>query len=124
MKGDILGYLDVSMDSEGEFGHTVTLVQFAVRYIEKIYKEKFSGQSSLKADVLLKTSPKIRMLSSRERQVIRLMVEGQTESEIATTLEVSCETVKTYRKKIYKKLGVNKKSECLKKARELRLFDE
>lgn len=39
-------------------------------------------------------------------------------------MKISCETVKTHRKKIYRKLGVNKKSDCLKKARELGLLDE
>lgn len=62
-------------------------------------------------------------MSPREREVFRLMAEGHTVSEIAKEICVSSETVKTHRERIYKKLGVNKKSDSLKKARELGLLD-
>lgn len=121
--GDIVGYFDVSMDTEDELGHTVTLVQFAVNYIEKMFEEKYSEKLLYKENVLFETIHKFGLLSPRERQIISLIGEGQTESEIAATIEISRETVKTHREKIYKKLGVNKKSDCLKKARELELLD-
>ncbi|MCL4441481.1 MAG: helix-turn-helix transcriptional regulator, partial [Firmicutes bacterium] len=72
---------------------------------------------------MLEALNKLGSLSPRESQVIRLMAEGQTASEIAGTMGISSETVKTHRKKIYKKLGVNKKSDYLRKARELGLLD-
>ncbi|ADG81432.1 transcriptional regulator, LuxR family [Thermincola potens JR] len=123
--GDIIGYLDVSMDSEEELGHTLALVQLAVKYIEEKMGEKQLSDESLKgADILLDNPFKLRILSIREREVIRLMAGGQTISEIAKAMRISQETVKTYCKRIYKKLGVNRKSDCLKKARELRLLDE
>ncbi|MEW6448789.1 MAG: LuxR C-terminal-related transcriptional regulator [Bacillota bacterium] len=66
----------------------------------------------------------LKSLSHREKEVVRLMAEGQTITEIAREINISCETVKTHRENIYRKLGVTKKSNCLKKARELGFFEE
>ena len=46
-------------------------------------------------------------LSSRELEIIVLMKQGLATSEIATALFLSEETVKTHRKNIYFKLGIN-----------------
>lgn len=45
-------------------------------------------------------------LSSRETEVLRLIVEGQTNPEIAAALCVSRNTVKTHVRNILNKLGV------------------
>ena len=45
-------------------------------------------------------------LSSRERQVLQLVVEGRTSAEIARTVHLSAKTVETYRSRLMKKLGV------------------
>ncbi|MHB9094993.1 MAG: response regulator transcription factor [Eubacteriales bacterium] len=123
--GDIIGCLDISTDSEDELGPAPVSLQLAVKYVEaKMYAEKLLAEVTPKTSILPETLNKFGTLSPRERQVIRLMAEGQTASEVAETMEIGCETVKTHREKIYKKLGVNKKSDCLKKARELGLLDE
>jgi DNA-binding NarL/FixJ family response regulator len=46
-------------------------------------------------------------LSPRELQVLRLVAEGKTSKEIATLLELGLQTVRSYRKTMMKKLGVN-----------------
>jgi DNA-binding NarL/FixJ family response regulator len=46
-------------------------------------------------------------LSEREIEIIRLVVNGNTSSEIADQLFLSEHTVKTHRKNIFKKLGIN-----------------
>jgi NarL family two-component system response regulator LiaR len=46
-------------------------------------------------------------LSSRELEVLKLLVEGHTNSAIATTLHLSLSTVKTYVRSIMNKLGGN-----------------
>jgi DNA-binding NarL/FixJ family response regulator len=46
-------------------------------------------------------------LSPREVQVLRLVAEGKTSKEIATMLDLSEQTVRSYRKTMMKKLGVN-----------------
>ena len=46
-------------------------------------------------------------LSPREVQVLRLVAEGKTSKEIAVTLDLKELTVRSYRKTLMKKLGVN-----------------
>jgi len=46
-------------------------------------------------------------LSPREVQVLRLVAEGKTSKEIATVLDLKEQTVRSYRKTMMKKLGVN-----------------
>jgi DNA-binding NarL/FixJ family response regulator len=45
-------------------------------------------------------------LSSRERQVLQLVVEGKSSAEIASIVHLSPKTVETYRSRLMKKLGV------------------
>jgi DNA-binding NarL/FixJ family response regulator len=46
-------------------------------------------------------------LSPREQQVLRLISSGKTSKEIAVLLDLSEQTVRSYRKTLMKKLGVN-----------------
>ena len=46
-------------------------------------------------------------LSSRERQVLQLVVEGKSSAEIAARIHLSPKTVDTYRSRLMKKLGVS-----------------
>jgi two-component system, NarL family, response regulator LiaR len=46
-------------------------------------------------------------LSAREMQVLRLLVEGYSNPEIATSLCISISTVKTHVRNIMNKFGVN-----------------
>jgi len=60
-------------------------------------------------------------LTKRETEILRLMSDGCTYTEIGKTLRISAETSKTHIRNIYKKLKVNKKSNALDKARMDRL---
>ena len=46
-------------------------------------------------------------LAPRELQVLRLVAEGKTSKEIAVLLDLGLQTVRSYRKTMMKKLGVN-----------------
>jgi DNA-binding NarL/FixJ family response regulator len=46
-------------------------------------------------------------LSPRELQVLRMVAEGKTSKEIAVLLDLGLQTVRSYRKTMMKKLGVN-----------------
>jgi len=52
------------------------------------------------------TSP-VQGLSPRELQVLRLVAEGKTSKEIAVMLDLGLQTVRSYRKTMMKKIGVN-----------------
>ena len=46
-------------------------------------------------------------LSPRELQVLRLVAEGKTSKDIAVLLDLGLQTIRSYRKTMMKKLGVN-----------------
>jgi two-component system nitrate/nitrite response regulator NarL len=49
----------------------------------------------------------INLLSIREKEVLRFLVEGKTNKEIASGLGISLATIKTHRSTIMRKLGVH-----------------
>jgi len=55
-------------------------------------------------------------LSEREKQVLRLIGEGQTTQEIADALGISVSTVQTHRTHIMEKLNLHRRSELMKYA--------
>ena len=123
--GDIVSYLDVSMNSEEELGHTLALVQSAVVCIEqKMHIEKLLGEMTPKKIASPETLSRFETLSRREREVFRLMAGGETIPKIAKTINVSLNTAKTYQKGVYKKLKIKNKIDCSNKARRLGILDE
>ena len=68
------------------------------------------------------TQPLVEPLSERELDVLQLLVEGRTYREIAQTLCVSVNTVKTHLSSIYGKLGVHNRREAAAKVKELHLL--
>ena len=68
------------------------------------------------------THPMVEALSSRERDVLRLLATELNGPEIARELVVSLNTVRTHTKNLYMKLGVNSRQAALRRARELDLL--
>jgi LuxR family maltose regulon positive regulatory protein len=64
----------------------------------------------------------IEVLSSRERDVLRLLATDLNGPEIARELVVSLNTVRTHTKNLYMKLGVNSRRAALSRAHELDLL--
>lgn len=52
-------------------------------------------------------------LTTREKEILKLLVEGMSSTEIGMELNISTETVKTHRKNMLKKLSFNKVSELV-----------
>ncbi|GAB6274916.1 MAG: hypothetical protein STSR0004_17810 [Peptococcaceae bacterium] len=52
-------------------------------------------------------------LTPREKEIIQLVTDGHTSRQIASLLCLSIYTVKTHRKAIYHKLGVNSLAELI-----------
>lgn len=61
-------------------------------------------------------------ITRRQREILKLIPKGMTNQEIADELGVSRRTVETHRYKMMENLGVNNKSELLKRAVELGLI--
>ncbi len=51
-------------------------------------------------------------LTEREKEVLRLVCDGLTNGEIATSLHVSRETVKSELKRIFRKIGVANRTQA------------
>ena len=61
-------------------------------------------------------------ITKREHAVLERMAEGESNKEIAKTLHVSPNTVKTHVARLYEKLQVNQRVQAVQKAKELRLI--
>ena len=61
---------------------------------------------ALEAFTQVKVSDPLSLLSPRERQIILMVVEGQSSAAIGTALHLSPKTVATYRSRLMKKLQV------------------
>jgi LuxR family transcriptional regulator, maltose regulon positive regulatory protein len=77
----------------------------------------------------ISTIPKFRQnltepLTEREQEVLYYISENYSNKELASTLFVSLDTVKTHLRHIYGKLGVNSRKEAVRRARELSLLRE
>mgnify|MGYP001554586929 CR=1 FL=1 len=53
------------------------------------------------------------IFSNREKEIVHLIMNGESYKEIAQSLFISINTVKTHLKNIYKKAGVNNKKELI-----------
>lgn len=62
-------------------------------------------------------------LSEREIEVLRLVAKGFSVQEVGEMLSLSSNTVKTYVRRVYKKLSVNSRTEAVYEARVMGLLD-
>jgi DNA-binding CsgD family transcriptional regulator len=73
--------------------------------------EKYLNSSQAGIDQVMQ------LLSGREKQVFRLVVDGHTSEEIAACLFISVNTVNTHRRNILKKSGARNTAELLRPGR-------
>ncbi|MFJ7075681.1 LuxR C-terminal-related transcriptional regulator [Streptomyces sp. NPDC098781] len=64
----------------------------------------------------------VEQLSGREHDVLERLAQMMSTEDIAADLYVSVNTVKTHLKSVYRKLAVNRRSDAVRRARELRLL--
>lgn len=89
----------------------------------------FVGRSLRNKEPMLQQAPQQAVvvqgndiLSEREQEVLALIAKGHSNKEIAAQLFVSENTVKKHINNIYSKLGVNRRTQALSKARELHIL--
>lgn len=97
-------------------------------------RQAIQGESSLDHQLTLRllrrltgeslrlAQPSAEQLTARERQVLQLLMQGQTNREIACTLTVSVGTVKSHIEHILNKLGVADRTQAAVRAVELGLI--
>ncbi|MCD4719718.1 MAG: response regulator transcription factor [Desulfobacula sp.] len=100
--------------------------------IRSAHKGEYFLSSKIKADVIdsylknKKKEPIVRgydLLSEREQQIFRLVVEGKSTKEIADLLFVSPKTIEKHRSNVMNKLGVHGRLELLKYAIKIGVVD-
>jgi DNA-binding CsgD family transcriptional regulator len=62
-------------------------------------------------------------LSQREMEILELMARGHTNQQIADALFISLNTVKTHASNLFAKLDVRRRTQAVRRARELQLLD-
>ena len=75
-----------------------------------------------KDDTTTHSQPLIEPLSKRELEVLALIAEGLSNREIGERLFLALTTVKGHNRRIYGKLGVQRRTEAVARARELGLL--
>ncbi len=104
LKAGASGYL-LKESAGQEVVEAVRAVHDGRRYLSQRIKETVIDDYIQQRKTVSAKSP-FEMLSSREREVIQLVVEGKTSADIARTLFISPKTVETYRSRLMQKLGV------------------
>jgi two-component system, NarL family, response regulator LiaR len=62
-------------------------------------------------------------ITPREHEILRVIAEGLSNREIGERLHVSENTVKTHSSRLFAKLGVSRRVQAVRKAKELRLIE-
>ena len=98
----------------------IFLIIFIVYSSKKLYQQERKNTWNIieqyrKNSFVLKSTlnGKVSLLSVREREIFRLIIESNSNKEIANKLNISIGTVKNHITSIYKKLDVNKRIDIL-----------
>ena len=97
LKAGALGYV-VKRSAAKDVVDAIRAVHAGQRYISPLVADAVAGDTG-KEDRLAR-------LSAREREVLQLLAEGRTGTEIAQRLSLSPKTVETYRARLVEKLGI------------------
>ncbi|MDI6852896.1 MAG: response regulator transcription factor [Deltaproteobacteria bacterium] len=113
LKAGASGYLLKDCAFE-ELSHAIRLVMANKTYLSPgvsdiVIKDYVQGLST-------PGSSAFSVLTAREREVLQLMAEGKTTSQIAEHLHISVKTVETHRQQVMHKLGIHSIAELTKYA--------
>jgi DNA-binding NarL/FixJ family response regulator len=86
--------------------NAVRTVHAGQRYLSQKISDKVIDNYVRQREAAETTSP-LALLSPRERQILQLVVEGESSAEIASALSLSRKTVETYRSRLTRKLGIS-----------------
>ena len=100
LRSGALGYV-VKRSAGKDVVDAIRSVHAGQRYISPLVAEAVVEQ-----DLPAAKEDRLARLSTREREVLQLLAEGRTGSEIAERLSLSPKTVETYRARLVEKLGI------------------
>lgn len=105
---------DGSFQAAWAAGQSMTIQQVIVCALEH-------PSSATKTLSPLEPSPLVEPLSARELEVLRLIVAGLTNAEIAQQLYIAVATVKVHAGNIYSKLGIRNRAQAILQAQRMKL---
>ncbi len=104
LQAGAIGYL-VKESAGTEVIQAVLAAHAGRRYLSRKV-DNILIDSYIQQQTLSKGQSPLESLSSREREVLQMVAEGNTSSEIADILFLSTKTVETYRSRLMQKLGL------------------
>ena len=96
----------------------ITRLQATFNQIAGRTRQRCTGSSSVEQT----TNDMIEPLSERELEILRLVAEGKSNQQVAEALILATGTVKKHLNNIFGKLGVQSRTQCVARARELNLL--
>lgn len=114
VKAGAFGYLLKNTD-ESELIDAILQVDKGVKYYNKDISERM-------IHVMATEGLDVKKLSTKEKEILKLLAEGHTTKEIASRHYISTRTVETHRANMLKKLDVKNTAELINKASTLRLI--
>ena len=102
---------DLSAASKTKIPEINDLIDFLAQHSQELYEK--ARQENLSLAMLDEFVENTKELSPAERSVFDLYAEGHTAKEIAETLYLSINTIKTHTRHIYTKLDVTSREEIL-----------
>jgi DNA-binding NarL/FixJ family response regulator len=105
LKAGARGYL-LKKSPGAEIIRALSSVHKVRLYLSKEVSEKVVDDYLAHYEAITVRSPLAR-LSPREKEVLQLIAEGKSTSEIAGILPLTCKTVATYRSRLMQKLGIH-----------------
>ena len=113
----LTGHGDVSMSVEAMKAGAIDFIEKPVdsALLLRSIQEAIARDSQIRAerDERIKLVRRIRGLTRREREVMKLVVSGKANKEIANTLNVSPRTVEVHRSRVMQKMGADSITELI-----------
>lgn len=122
MRSGADGYL-LKKSADNELIAAIHKIYHGKKYLNEAISETLIDSLLRSAPTKADISDPYILLSIREREVLRYLAKGFTNSEIAEILSLSPKTIDTYRSRIMNKLNIKKKSELVNYAMQHRLFN-
>lgn len=105
-----------------------------VEALDTVYRGEFYIDGKLSGDVIARMmleennsgnsqDDRYNLLSNREQQILRMVVEGSTSTEIGVYLGLKVKTVENHRANLMKKLGVHSRLELVRYAARIGVID-
>ena len=112
---DLLRAVDAVLKNETYLSPRIT------KHLVKEISQKFAKASKKKTNTkaepeTTETSRAFSILSNREREILKLIAEGKSNTEVAESLWISPSTAKVHRANIMKKLNIHKVTDLVKYA--------